>query len=111
MLSAQPITTHIVLTQPPLLRAKSTKELSSSLQHLYMGVVFSRDAETSFAASGGWIDVRDIALAHVLAVQKPEAGGERIIISAGDFVWQDFRESSLQCVHFTFNSTLTRPCR
>ncbi|KZV64905.1 NAD(P)-binding protein [Peniophora sp. CONT] len=77
---------------PPLLPAKSTKELSSSLQHLYMGAVFSRDAETSFAASGGWIDVRDIALGHVLASQKPEAGGERIIMSAGEFVWQDLHD-------------------
>ncbi|VDC00846.1 unnamed protein product [Peniophora sp. CBMAI 1063] len=60
---------------PPVLPAKSTKELSSSLQHF-----------------GGWIDVRDIALAHVLAAQKPEAGGERILISAGDFVWQDLHD-------------------
>ncbi|VDB97971.1 unnamed protein product [Peniophora sp. CBMAI 1063] len=38
----------------------------------------------------GWIDVRDIALAHVLAAQKDEAGGQRIIVSAGDCVVGDF---------------------
>ena len=32
----------------------------------------------------GWIDVRDVALAHVLAAQKEGAGGERVIVSAGD---------------------------
>ncbi|EKM78748.1 hypothetical protein AGABI1DRAFT_107237 [Agaricus bisporus var. burnettii JB137-S8] len=37
-----------------------------------------------------WVDVREVALAHVLALQKPEAGGERLIVSVGPFVWQDF---------------------
>ena len=40
--------------------------------------------------SHSWIDVRDLAHAHVLAVQTPAAGGERFIVSAGDFRWQDF---------------------
>jgi hypothetical protein len=44
------------------------------------------------AAGGGcWVDVRDLALAHVRALQKEEAGGERIIITAGAFAWQDWR--------------------
>ena len=34
--------------------------------------------------------MRDLAEAHVLAIQKPEAGGERIIVSQGPFKWQDF---------------------
>ena len=37
-----------------------------------------------------WIDVRDLAEAHVLAIKKQEAGGERIIISGGPYKWQDF---------------------
>ena len=31
---------------------------------------------------GGWVDVRDVALQHVLALSIPEAGGERIISTA-----------------------------
>jgi hypothetical protein len=38
-----------------------------------------------------WIDVRDLALAHRLALEKPDAGGERIIICAGTSKWQDWR--------------------
>jgi nucleoside-diphosphate-sugar epimerase len=38
-----------------------------------------------------WIDVRDLGRAHVLALLKAQAGGERIIVSAGPFVWQDWR--------------------
>ncbi|KAJ3823314.1 D-lactaldehyde dehydrogenase [Lentinula raphanica] len=37
-----------------------------------------------------WIDIRDVALAHVLALQKEEAGGERLIILEGDFSYQNF---------------------
>ena len=42
-----------------------------------------------------FVDVRDLALAHVLAVTKPEAGGERILVSHSPFKWQDFGERGL----------------
>jgi nucleoside-diphosphate-sugar epimerase len=37
-------------------------------------------------AEGGqsWVDVRDIANAHVHALEKEEAGGNRFIITAGN---------------------------
>ncbi|KAJ3854684.1 D-lactaldehyde dehydrogenase [Lentinula lateritia] len=41
-----------------------------------------------------WIDIRDVALAHVLALQKEKAGGERLIILEGDFSYQDFIDSA-----------------
>ena len=31
---------------------------------------------------GGWVDMRDVALQHILALSIPEAGGERIISTA-----------------------------
>lgn len=34
--------------------------------------------------------MRDFALAHVLAIQKEAAGGERIIVAAGTWKWQDW---------------------
>lgn len=38
----------------------------------------------SLANTGAsWIDVRDLAERHVLALEKEEAGGERFIVSAG----------------------------
>ena len=33
--------------------------------------------------SNAWVDVRDVALAHVLALKKPDAGGERIVVCSG----------------------------
>ncbi|KAK7456490.1 hypothetical protein VKT23_010740 [Stygiomarasmius scandens] len=40
--------------------------------------------------STGWIDVRDVALGHVRSLEVEEAGGERIILCSGPFVFQDF---------------------
>lgn len=37
----------------------------------------------------GWADVRDVAEAHVKALESPSASGERIIVCAGSWVWQD----------------------
>ncbi|KAJ7494891.1 D-lactaldehyde dehydrogenase, partial [Mycena latifolia] len=47
----------------------------------------SSDAESNRLVA--WVDVRDLARAPVLALVKTGAGGERIIVSAGSFVWQD----------------------
>lgn len=45
------------------------------------------------------VDVRDVALAHVLALERPEAGGERFAVSAGPFYWD---ELSLFISYFLF---------
>lgn len=37
-----------------------------------------------------WVDVREVAVGHVRALQREEAGGERIITSSGPWNWQDF---------------------
>ncbi|KAG6855973.1 hypothetical protein H0H87_008871 [Tephrocybe sp. NHM501043] len=42
-----------------------------------------------------YVDVRDVAEAHTLALEKEAAGGERIIIAAGSYVWQDWRKWTL----------------
>ena len=42
--------------------------------------------------SGEWINVHDVAAAHVLAIQKEAAAGERIIVSAGPYKLQDWGE-------------------
>ena len=42
-----------------------------------------RTKEFLAGTSSGWVDVRDAALGHVLALEKEGAGGERIITSAG----------------------------
>ena len=43
-------------------------------------------------SSGEWVDVRDVALAHVLAIQTEAAAGRRIIVSAGPYKFQEWGE-------------------
>ena len=38
----------------------------------------------ALSRSNSWVDVRDTALGHVLALEKDAAGGQRIIISSGE---------------------------
>ena len=48
-----------------------------------------------------WIDVRDLANAHILAIEVEKAGGNRFICTAGEYVWQDWRAySHILASHF-----------
>ncbi|KAK7002479.1 D-lactaldehyde dehydrogenase [Favolaschia claudopus] len=86
----------VVALNPPMVFGPIIHEVSSphaqntSSQTMYD--VFTK--EGSAVGSGSWVDVRDIALAHVLGLQKEEAGGERIIISAGAFSFQDLLDAA-----------------
>jgi len=42
--------------------------------------------------SGNLVDVRDVALAHALALESDKAGGERFIVSNGPFAWQQITD-------------------
>lgn len=46
-------------------------------------VTDSPKTKAALSESNSWADVRDIALGHVLALEKDAAGGERIITAAG----------------------------
>lgn len=45
--------------------------------------------------SGNLADVRDVALAHALALESDKAGGERFIVSNGPFAWQQISQYML----------------
>ncbi|KAI0691865.1 NAD-P-binding protein [Cytidiella melzeri] len=76
---------------PVLHEVSKVENLNTSSADWYDTVVKGgKDNDALVSGGSEWIDVRDIALAHVLALQKVDAGGERIIISAGKWVWQDW---------------------
>lgn len=52
----------------------------------------SASAESSSAYHGNFVDARTVALTHTRALQKEEASGNRFIVSAGVFCWQDVCE-------------------
>ena len=72
--------------------------LNTSAQMWYNNVAHptSNGATNEFLAKTGseWIDVRDLAEAHALAIEKEAAGGERIIVSQGVWKWQDFIDAA-----------------
>lgn len=77
---------------------EDVNSLNTSLLWFYKSLVPNRDSanETGVAFLQGrrsWVDVRDVAAAHVRALEVPEAGGQRFIISAGAAAWQDWRMS------------------
>ena len=64
--------------------------------HTVMGVV-ERGTEFASCCSMAWVDVRDLADAHALALEKEEAGGNRIIVASGPYKWQDWSACYLIC--------------
>ena len=50
--------------------------------------------EPELLYGGGWVDVRDVAEAHAVALEKEEAGGERIAISSPAVPNQEFIEAA-----------------
>ncbi|PPQ80464.1 hypothetical protein CVT25_001782 [Psilocybe cyanescens] len=76
---------------PAIHDVSSVARLNTSLELWYnyvvAGILSSKDA---LSDSESWVDVRDIALAHVLALEKSEAAGERIVITEGGFIWQEW---------------------
>ncbi|KAI0777496.1 NAD(P)-binding protein [Trametes elegans] len=86
----------VVLNPPfvfgPAIHAVDKPEnLNESANDWYFSVLKGkRDNEALVNIGSSYVDVRDLALAHVVALTKPEAAGERIIVSAGPWKWQDF---------------------
>lgn len=74
-----------------------TKDISSlnmTSAQLYNNFVDPKPLPSGF--SSNIVDVRDVAAAHVLALQRPEAGGERFITSRGPFDFADLRDAAIK---------------
>lgn len=60
------------------------EDLGTSAHELFEVLYKNSKSSGELVASvNSWVDVRDIAQAHVVALQKPKAGGERILVSVG----------------------------
>lgn len=86
--------TDIVLHQifgPFIHDAPTPSALNTSAADWYNTIVKgTRTTEDSLKGTSCYIDVRDLAEVFVLSLEKEEAGGERIIVSAGPYIWQDW---------------------
>ncbi|CAA7269683.1 unnamed protein product [Cyclocybe aegerita] len=75
---------------PPLQEVTSPASLNTSLAMLYDSL-FREKSDEVLKANYSYAHVRDVALAHVKALQVAEAAGERFITSAGGTTWQETR--------------------
>ncbi|KAH9486118.1 Putative uncharacterized oxidoreductase [Psilocybe cubensis] len=76
---------------PAIHDVRAVESLNTSLALWYDYVVKgSIKSKEALADSNSWVDVRDIALAHAIALENKEAGGERIIINEGGYIWQEW---------------------
>ncbi|KAG6875202.1 hypothetical protein C0992_004786 [Termitomyces sp. T32_za158] len=75
---------------PTIHDVKNPESLNTSSRLWYDVVVVGGQSEDFLKTGIAFIDVRDVAEAHALALEKEAAGGERIIISAGPFIWQQW---------------------
>ncbi|KAJ7682984.1 D-lactaldehyde dehydrogenase [Mycena rosella] len=77
---------------PILHEVKSAEALNQSALDWYRAVLTpdSSDEKLAREPSNSYVDVRDVATAHVLALETEAAGGERFLISRSFYVYQDW---------------------
>ncbi|KAJ7477983.1 D-lactaldehyde dehydrogenase [Mycena galericulata] len=80
----------------PVIHAVASPEaLNTSAKRMYD--LYTKPGEVARGGGGNWVDVRDVALAHVLALQRElPVGGERnrFIICSGAFARQDWLDAA-----------------
>ncbi|PCH42497.1 NAD(P)-binding protein [Wolfiporia cocos MD-104 SS10] len=84
---------------PVIHDVNSPDELTVTMDSWYRCVLKDINGPQLYRTADGseWADVRDVAHAHVLAVQKPEAAGNRIIVSQGPWKWEDWIIAARHC--------------
>jgi len=77
---------------PAIHELTSPEQLNQSLADFYKIVIKGEVTNMDSLIHGGssWVDVRDLGLAHSLALEKEAAGGQRIIVSSGPHIWQEW---------------------
>ncbi|KDR70013.1 hypothetical protein GALMADRAFT_901336 [Galerina marginata CBS 339.88] len=75
---------------PPLQELKTPQDLNSSLGVWWRNITQEKPDDL-LKMSYAYVDVRDVAAAHVLALRKEEAAEERIILSNAATTWQESR--------------------
>jgi len=79
---------------PIIHQCSSPQSINTSIASFYQLIVtHEKDAATATQPGGNWVDVRDVALAHVEALVRPQAGGERFAIAVGPYTFQDFLDA------------------
>ncbi|KAK8854804.1 hypothetical protein IAR55_003543 [Kwoniella newhampshirensis] len=85
-----------VAINPPLVlgevihQVEDPSKLNTSVALFYDWAAGKKTDKDLPGGGGNWVNVKDVALAHVKALTVPEAGGNRFIVGAGPFACQDY---------------------
>lgn len=74
---------------PPLYPPSALKDLNESNSQLWRIISSGKDAEVPLAHTPVFVDVRDIALAHVLAIETPKAANQRYLVVGAQYSNQE----------------------
>ncbi|KAI0029787.1 D-lactaldehyde dehydrogenase [Vararia minispora EC-137] len=79
---------------PPIHAVPDIAALNQSMVDMHAVIFGKKPADFLTGPGNAWIDVRDLARAHVLAAQNEEAGGGRVVVSAGSHFWQELMDTA-----------------
>jgi len=74
---------------PIIHEVPKVESLNTSVNIFYKVLKGDKTDDELAAHAGCWIDVRDLAQAHMRAIQVEEAGGSRYVLSTSSFAFQD----------------------
>ncbi|KIO32648.1 hypothetical protein M407DRAFT_18408 [Tulasnella calospora MUT 4182] len=76
---------------PPIQQVRTVKELNETLGFFHEHTSTQNPPKTKeeLTIQSSSVDVRDVALAHVVALTNGEAAGERFIVNSSSFTYQD----------------------
>ncbi|KAG9121090.1 methylglyoxal reductase (NADPH-dependent) gre2 [Ceratobasidium sp. 392] len=95
----------LVTVAPPMVYGPALQEITDldQLNHssrAFYSIFSGKSKVLTPASVPMWVDVRDVAKAHVAAIETPEAGNQRFLISEGtynmgqlaEFIWSNYPE-------------------
>lgn len=86
----------IITIQPPMVFGPCEHDvtlasLNESNAQIWRLVTAGRDAKVPPTMNWRWVDVRDVATAHVRAIDDSVKGNQRFLVSGREFSWQRVR--------------------
>ncbi|KAH9956972.1 hypothetical protein BC827DRAFT_1227962 [Russula dissimulans] len=80
---------------PSLSPAPTVDDINTSQREIYDTLTGARTGEL-LQRQGNWVHVATVAEAHVRAVHAAGVGGQRIIVTAGNYFYQDFLDAAAE---------------
>ena len=75
---------------PTIHEISALDQLNTSNKFFFDSVLTGKNPQELADFQGWWVDVRDVSLAHVKAIEVEEAGGSRFIINSDNYVWKEW---------------------